>query len=627
MLGIFLGFSLFFIYFYFYIDEVEKSVFTKIEANSIQQISYMLENIEAEIVEIIDYSESKDIVEIFNSDALQKIYESKLSQLLTPNIKYIYFLYQDSKGRFRFLLDGSHEDKANFYQKFDVENQALYKKLYKYKEPQIIRQINMENLWLTYLYPVEYNGKVIGLLNVDMTTNLQHTIMSFISPIKNFFVVLIVFVFLLMVTTVVQIFRYFLTRRRLFSDQLTGLYNRNYLEEIIPNLNLYYYSIAVLDLDHFKMINDTYGHRVGDQVLRESALLLSQSIRESDTLIRYGGEEFLLFIYKRDFTDGEVQHMCERIRQKVEDYIVTYENIDVNITVSIGVHEHPHLEKSLNEAIRLSDSMLYVAKRRGRNQVVIYNEKQQDSSHISQDAITIVKTALEEERVLCHYQPIYNPHNGKILKYEALVRIIDDNDELIYPGVFLPLLKHTNVYNKLTKRILNICFEYFMHNSHHVSINLSFLDLMNDDILEFILENLNKNSELASRVTFEILESDEIEDIATFKDKIKILHDIGVKVAIDDFGSGYSNFKAILDIEADYLKIDGTLIQDIDKSDKVFKVVKNIILFAKESQMRTIAEFVSSKELYDKLIELDVDYMQGFYIAKPSAELMETIDL
>ena len=139
--------------------------------------------------------------------------------------------------------------------------------------------------------------------------------------------------------------------------------------------------------------------------------------------------------------------------------------------------------------------------------------------------------------------------------------------------------------------------------------------------------NTSLKYNIASRVTFEILESDEIDNITLFKEKINLLHSLGAKVSIDDFGSGYSNFKTILDIEANFLKIDGSLIKNIDKNEKDFKVVKSIIHFAKEANMQTIAEFVHSKEVYKKLQELNVNYMQGYFIAQPSAELSSKNEL
>ncbi len=613
-----LGFGLFFIYLYFYIEETQKAIHEKIVANSIRQIEYVLENIEKDMLENFENAGSADLAEYFGNANIRNVYASKIGQLVTPNIKYIYLLYKDKRGRFRFLLDGSKIDKAHFYQKFDVPDRVPYENLYRTKTAQVIWQSDMENLWMTYLYPVKHNDNILGVLSVDMTTNLQKTILQLIQPLKNFFVVLIIFIFLLMAVGIVQISRYFFTRKQLFQDPLTKLFNRNYLQESAPKINLEYYTIAMLDLDRFKMINDTYGHKAGDLVLQESAEIFEQSIRKNDIIIRYGGEEFLLFIYQRNFHDEISKEICERIRLRIEEHVFTYEHDDIAMSVSIGIHEHPNLEKNLFEAIRVADSMLYIAKQRGRNQVVVYNEKQQCVLSSNRKDIDEVKSALDDNRIICHFQPILDPHSGKIFKYEALVRIVAENGELIYPGSFLPSLKHTNMHYKLTKKILAICFERFSGNSLNVSINISFLDLMNSDVTNFIVGVLTQNSELASRITFEILESDEIEDISVFKEKIEIIHSVGAKVAIDDFGSGYSNFKAILDIEADFLKIDGTLIKDIDRNEKDFKVVKTIILFAKESNMKTIAEFVSSKAIYDKLMALDVDFMQGFYIAKPS---------
>jgi EAL domain-containing protein (putative c-di-GMP-specific phosphodiesterase class I) len=257
-----------------------------------------------------------------------------------------------------------------------------------------------------------------------------------------------------------------------------------------------------------------------------------------------------------------------------------------------------------------------------------YNdEKSHNSTLLSSQNISFVKNALEDDRVVCYFQPIYNHKNNEIFKYEALVRIVAKDDTIIAPMQFLPQLKGTNIHYKLTQRILLIVFEKFKNNNLQVSINMNFSDLINLDIEETIIKHLKNNHDLASRITFEILESDEIDNIELFKEKIKLLHSLHATVSIDDFGSGYSNFKTIIDIEANYLKIDGSLIKNIAINEKDFKVVKSIIHFARQSNMQTIAEFVHSKEVYDKLLLLDIDYMQGFYIAEPKAALVNKQDL
>ena len=612
-----LALGIFFIYLYGYIKQAEQDIYSKVQENKIRNLSYLFENITQEMIKSNNIKNSNDLVDLLSKDKIRKHYEKHMSLLLTPSMKYIYLLSKDSKNRFRFLLDGSKTDKANFYQKFDVEN-SKYLELYKTKKAQVIRQEDMQNLYLTYLHPIVASNKVIGILSVDITTKIHKVILELIKPLKTFFIILIIFIFLLMIMTIVQVFHYFITRKKIFTDPLTQLFNRNYLQEISPMLNLDHYSIAMIDLDRFKIINDTYGHKTGDFILSQSSMILKKSIREGDILVRYGGEEFLLFIYNRKSKDSALS-ICERIRQNISSHIFSYDNHEVKMQLSIGLHENPYLEKNLTEAIKTSDKMLYKAKSQGRNRIVCYNEN--TKSKIK--SIDFIKEALDDNRIVCFYQPIYNHINNKIFKYEALVRIIDKNGEIITPLNFLPGLKHTNMHYKLTQKILFIIFDKFKDNNDNVSININFSDLINNDIETTIIDTFRQNIDLASRITFEILESVEINNIVLFKEKINLLHSLGAKVSIDDFGSGYSNFKTILDIEANFLKIDGSLIKNIDKNEKDFKVVKSIIHFAKEANMKTIAEFVHSKEVYEKLQLLDIDYMQGYFIAKPMKDLIQ----
>jgi len=617
LLGIFL------IYTYNYIKEAKHEIFVKIEKDKIQQIANIFDNLKRATLIHHNIKNAKELTLFLSDKRKRDEQEKKLSFLLSSNLKYIYVLTKDEKGRFRFLLDASKIDKANFYQKFDVKN-PKYNLLYQTKEPQIIKQKDMENLQLTYLHPIIINNKVVAILSVDITDNLQNNILELIQPLETFFIILIIFIFLLISMTIIQVLHYFFTRKKIFTDPLTGLYNRNYLQEILPMLKLQHYSIAMLDLDRFKVINDTYGHKTGDFVLSQSSTIFKNSIRDSDILIRYGGEEFLLFIYNRDNKISTFE-ICERIRKNVESFSFHFDEDEINVSVSIGIHENPSLEKNVNEAIKVADAMLYVAKNEGRNRVIQYSENRQ--KHTQTKDINYVKLALQENRVICFYQPIYNHQTGEIYKYESLVRIKDKSEKIISPMEFLPELKHTNIHYKLTQRILSIVFDAFRDNSLSVSINLNFSDFINQDIEDTIVNELSNNRDLASRVTFEILESDEIDNIALLKEKIDTLRSLGSKISIDDFGSGYSNFRTVLDMDANYLKIDGSLIKNIDKNEKDFQVVKSIINFAKEAQMKTIAEFVHSQEVYDKLLTIDVDYLQGYYIAQPSEKILQKEEL
>lgn len=616
VLGLFLAYT------YSDITKAKETIFERIEKHEIDQISLVLQNIQNDIHKNYKIENKNDLVSFFESGLNRERYEQILSMMLSSDVKYSYILYKDDTDKFRFLLDASKTDKANFNQKFDIDLKE-YDLIYTLKEPQIIKQKNVENLYVTYLYPIISSGVVIGFFNIDFTTDIKMIILESIKPLEAFFTILTIFIFIFMGVTLIQIFHYFMTKKKIFTDPLTGTFNRNYLDEIEHVLNLEKYSVAMLDLDRFKIINDTYGHKTGDYVLSHVSTIFKNSIRDSDILVRYGGEEFLLLVNNRDKTEPKI-NICERIRTNVSKENFSYDGHDIKVTVSIGVHKHPSLEKNLQEAIKIADKMLYEAKSSGRNKIVIYDEKLNSHSSASSSSkyLSFVKEALEEDRVTCYYQPIYNHHTGEIFKYEALVRIIAKDGKVVMPMSFMPKIKLTNMHYKITQRVLSTVFEKFKDNQKLVSINVNFSDLMNPDIEESIIKALKSNHHLASRVTFEILESDEIENIELFKQKIHLLHSLKAKVSIDDFGSGYSNFKSVIDIEANFLKIDGSLIKNIDVNGKDFKVVKSIVHFAAQSNMQTIAEFVHSREVYEKLLLLDIDYMQGYYISKPEPHLV-----
>lgn len=617
--------SIFFIYVYNDIKTTKKDIYTRIESHQIEQTSTILNNIQNEFISSLNINTSDDLLNAFKEDKNREKYDGIISLLLSANIKYAYILYKDDKDKFRFMLDASKIDKANFYQKFDVDS-PLYEHVYQTKKIQIIKQKDIENLYITILHPIISNNEVIGIFSVDMTSNIQKTILNSIKPLETFFIILIIFIFLLMLMTIMQIFHYFFTRKRMFTDSLTKIFNRNYLEEMSSVLNLGYYSLAMLDLDKFKTINDTYGHKSGDYILSQASKVFKSSIRDSDILVRYGGEEFLLLINNRG-SDESTLDICKRLKSNISKEHFFYDGNEIKVTVSIGLHKHPYLEKNLQEAIKKADEVLYLAKRNGRNRIEIYDEKITNGSQFSSKNISFVKEALDDDRVVCYYQPIYDYKNDEIYKYEALVRIVTTDNSIVGPYEFLPQIKNTNIHYKLTQRVLQIVFKELKQSKKSISVNINFSDLANKDIEETIVEHLKNNPDLASKVTFEILESSEVDNVALFKEKTNLIHSLGAKVSIDDFGSGYSNFKTIIDIEANYLKIDGSLIKNIDVNIKDYKVAKSIIHFAAQSNMQTIAEFVHSKDVYDKLVELNVDYMQGYYISAPKATLIEKEEL
>jgi EAL domain-containing protein (putative c-di-GMP-specific phosphodiesterase class I) len=229
----------------------------------------------------------------------------------------------------------------------------------------------------------------------------------------------------------------------------------------------------------------------------------------------------------------------------------------------------------------------------------------------------LLRNAIDEDKVVVEYQPIYNLNTKSIEKFEALVRIIDENSEIIYPNTFLDIAKQTRLYHKLTRKVIKDAFAIVSNTANEISVNITAEDILDLDTSTYILNSLAsiKNPE---KVVFELVESEGIENfeqIGFFVTKIK---SYGAKVAIDDFGTGYSNFDYLIKLQADYIKIDGSLIQNLDNNKNHFAVVETIVEFAKKNSLKTIAEFVHSQSILDQLYHLDIDYAQGFFIGKPA---------
>jgi EAL domain-containing protein (putative c-di-GMP-specific phosphodiesterase class I) len=236
----------------------------------------------------------------------------------------------------------------------------------------------------------------------------------------------------------------------------------------------------------------------------------------------------------------------------------------------------------------------------------------------------VVRHAVEKSKIVPYFQPIIDNKTQEVYKYECLARLLDENNNVISPTLFIPIAKRTKVYNEVTKIIIDKSFDVFEDNEYEFSINLSMEDIINSEMFNYILEKL-KNSNASKRVVFEILESEAIED---FDKIIRFINEIkryGAKIAIDDFGDGYSNFSYLIKMNVDLLKIDGSLIKNIDKDKNSYLVVETIVNFANRLGIQTIAEFVHSSTIMDMVKEMGIDYSQGFYIDKPQIGLYERV--
>jgi len=269
--------------------------------------------------------------------------------------------------------------------------------------------------------------------------------------------------------------------------------------------------------------------------------------------------------------------------------------------------------------LKYAELTLHYAKKRNQH-FLRYDENLDMHKQYKKElnAVQMVKRALAEDRLVPYFQQIIK--NDKSSNYECLVRI-KENDKVIPPFHFIEAVKKTKYYEELTKRIIEKSFDRFEGTDINFSINLSFEDISNKQTINFIEQKLKKTN-IAKQVIFEILESENIENFTIVENFIQKVKKMGVRISIDDFGSGYSNFIHLLKLSPDILKIDGTLIKNVDKDKKSYTIVKTIVGFARDLGIQTVAEFVHSKEVYEVVKKLGVDGFQGYFFAEP-VEFME----
>jgi len=378
--------------------------------------------------------------------------------------------------------------------------------------------------------------------------------------------------------------------------------------------------MMLLDINRFSTINNIYGGKVGDKVLKSIASILDNFKDEGYIAYRVSADQFALIIEQKNISKDiqSPQIILDKITNKAIEMVVNDTPIDINLTATIGIVENIENSKLLEYA----DMTLKYAKKTYQPFVVYSPElKIKKNYQKALDALTLVKTALKEDRLIPFFQPIVKSNE---VTYECLVRIIKDG-EIISPFFFVDEIKHTSYYTELTKTMIDKSFEYFKDKKNSFSINLSFEDILNTHIIDHIKQKL-KTTKMNKQLILEILESESIENFEIVKLFIKEMKSLGVRIALDDFGSGYSNFTYLHELNPDYLKIDGSLIKDIHTNDKSHIIVKTIVSFAQELGIKTIAEYIHNKDVYKKVVDLDIDGHQGYYLGEPKYSITKEIE-
>ncbi|QFR49178.1 EAL domain-containing protein [Sulfurimonas lithotrophica] len=400
---------------------------------------------------------------------------------------------------------------------------------------------------------------------------------------------------------------------RYFTDHLTRLPNLYQLrKDLSDNEKSALVSIVV---DDFVTINNFYGFIVGDYVLEQVGKFLIENL--DDKVYRVSGTEFAVNINK-ELNFYELKEYMSNMYKKIKIIQVEYQNSRITTSLTLASSA-----SSSNENVFAKVSMALKYAQENHLPFWIYEDSMRFENEYEQNlsVSSKVRHAVQNSKIVPYFQPIFDNKTEKIVKYECLARLLDESDNVISPALFLPLAKKVKVYNLITKIIIEKSFEAFKDNDYDFSINLSIDDVMSTDIFEFIIDTL-KNSPIANRVIFEIVESEAIVDFTKVSKFINEIKRYGAKVAIDDFGDGYSNFSYLIKMDVDYIKIDGSLIKDIDVDKSSLMVVETIVDFARKLGVKTIAEYVHSSTVLDKVKELGIDFSQGFYIDKPSLNIM-----
>ena len=604
----------FIIFLYVNIGDFEKKITQNIRNVILTNTSYLADNI---ITTIQSSVGDEDIYTLLkNNPELRHQLESKIQVLVTPSFKYIYMLYKDKDGKYRYLLDGSKDDKAFFDSKFDV-NEEEWNKVYTTKEINVVFQDGLEELWITILKPYIVDGKIQGVVAIDFSTKLFNNFSKIMEPMKQIFLYIFLSIIFLFSIILYQIIIQFKTKKDATIDPLTHAYNRVFLRDFIDKIDFYHYDIAMLDLDYFKKVNDNYGHKAGDFILESFVNLAKKNLRNKDYIVRFGGEEFLVFLYKGRKKQSNAILTLERIRKTIENQNFLYDNRVIKMTVSIGIVNDMHKYKTIQEVMKKVDERLYVAKHSGRNTIVDSDVSSSNVSQTSMMGIEEIKLAIDEGRVFCQFQPIIDIQTQKIVKYEALIRLKNENGGTIYPNSFLDAIEGTNIYRDMTKKLLEIVFEQTKQKRVAISINLNLSDIADNSIYTMLFDELQEHKLYADYLTIELLEYETDLNNTLLIERLQEIKSCGVSIALDDFGSGYSNFSIFETFPIDILKIDGSLIKNIDTSKTSYSIVEAIVRLAKNLDMDVVGEFVHNEAVLKKLKELNLQYGQGFHLGKP----------
>jgi diguanylate cyclase (GGDEF)-like protein len=416
----------------------------------------------------------------------------------------------------------------------------------------------------------------------------------------------------------------------LYTDALTQLPNR---EKLLADLKTPQpATLILLNIDAFKEINDFYGHPCGDHVITAMARSLGQLLAQhpawaGSRLYRMPADEMAIWV-PGDKSAEILHEYIDELLAHVGKLGIKWRHqaIPLHVTMGLAATRQQDNEHTDEGQLLTSASIALKLARQNRSGYLIYDPVQRVRESYEQNLLWAnrLKRALDEGRIVPFFQPIMDARTGRIQKFECLARMIDESGQPIGPDKFLGVAKKIRLYRHITRTMVQQCFSRFAENDYEFSLNLSLEDVLDPELTTFIVNCLSQGT-LAKRAIFEILESEGIENYATVKLFIDRVKALGCHIAIDDFGTGYSNFEHILRLNADMIKIDGSLIRLLDTDQNALTVTRGIVDFARGLGMQTVAEFVHSPAILKEVKALGIDYAQGACIGMPTPTLVTEI--